>query len=60
MPIADWLPYSPPLYINIGFGLSVTSNPQVSVKLLYKESVFYLEFKGNNFWLGLHCPAGVP
>ena len=24
MPIADWLPYSPPLYINIGFGLSLT------------------------------------
>ena len=21
MPIADWLPYPPPLYINIGFGL---------------------------------------
>ena len=22
MPITDWLPYPPPLYINIGFGLS--------------------------------------
>ena len=22
MPIADWLPYHPPLYINIGFELS--------------------------------------
>ena len=22
MPIADWLPYPPPLYINVGFGLS--------------------------------------
>ena len=24
MPITDWLPYSPPLYINIGFGLGLT------------------------------------
>ena len=25
MPIADWLPYPPSLYINIGFGLSLFS-----------------------------------
>ena len=25
MPIADWLSYPPPLYINIGFGLSLKS-----------------------------------
>ena len=26
MPIADWLPYPPPLYINIGFGLSLMNS----------------------------------
>ena len=31
MPIADWLPYSSPLYINIGFGLSSTRNNSLSV-----------------------------
>ena len=27
IPIADWLPYPPPLYINIGFGLRDSKSP---------------------------------
>ena len=28
MPIADWLSYPPPLYINIGFGLRSLKSPR--------------------------------
>ena len=30
MPIADWLSYPPPLYINIGFGLSISVKFEIS------------------------------
>ena len=35
MPIADWLPYPPPLYINIGFGLSNVENKIIHRVALY-------------------------
>ena len=36
MPIADWLPYSPPLYINIGFGLS--DSAQLTINHIYLDT----------------------
>ena len=35
MAIADWLPYPLPLYINIGFGLSMTGHLRIGLLAAY-------------------------
>ena len=44
MPIADWLPYPPPLYINIGFGPRENHNNELREFLGFYELTLYMIF----------------
>ena len=45
MSIADWLPYPPPLYINIGFGLNCTGYEPLKPVRSFSTKDFLLHIK---------------
>ena len=59
MPVADWLPYPPSLYINIGFGLRAHQEmPIIQVVCMLRAPLF--RFSNNMFFIWTSVQAIEP